>query len=241
MLRKTIFWVHLTCGVTAGLVILMMSATGVLLTYERQVLDWADRRLVSAPEEDARRLPVTELIAAARQQEPSFAPSSVTLHADARAPAELSAGRGNARLVDPYTGRIVGNGEGGLHAFLGAVRGWHRWFNLEGEHRDSARAITGACNLAFLFLVLSGAYLWLPPVFKRSAFRVRYWFNPKADGGKARDYNWHHVLGIWSVVPLAAIVASATVFYYGWANNAVYRAFGEACRNRAQMRAEGKL
>src|SRR5690606_5785743 len=29
------------------------------------------------------------------------------------------------------------------------------------------------------------------------------------------------------LLPLIAIVASATVFYYGWANTAVYRAFGE--------------
>jgi len=33
MLRKTVFWIHLSVGVGAGLVILMMSVTGVLLTY----------------------------------------------------------------------------------------------------------------------------------------------------------------------------------------------------------------
>ena len=43
MFRKTIFWTHLVCGVAAGLVVLMMSVTGVLLTYERQMLAWADR------------------------------------------------------------------------------------------------------------------------------------------------------------------------------------------------------
>ena len=44
MFRKTIFWIHLTCGVLTGLVIVMMSVTGVLLTYERQMLEWADSR-----------------------------------------------------------------------------------------------------------------------------------------------------------------------------------------------------
>lgn len=33
--RRAIFWVHLSCGVFAGLFILAMSVTGVLLTYER--------------------------------------------------------------------------------------------------------------------------------------------------------------------------------------------------------------
>jgi uncharacterized iron-regulated membrane protein len=36
-LRKIIFWLHLPVGVIAGLVILNMCVTGVLLTYEKQI------------------------------------------------------------------------------------------------------------------------------------------------------------------------------------------------------------
>ncbi|HEU4559495.1 MAG TPA: PepSY-associated TM helix domain-containing protein, partial [Longimicrobium sp.] len=39
--------------------------------------------------------------------------------------------------------------------------------------------------------------------------------------------NWHNVIGFWSFVPLAVVVASATVISYPWASNLVYRAFGE--------------
>ena len=42
MVRSTIFWIHLVCGVAAGVVVLMMSVTGVILTYERQMLAWAE-------------------------------------------------------------------------------------------------------------------------------------------------------------------------------------------------------
>jgi uncharacterized iron-regulated membrane protein len=52
-------------------------------------------------------------------------------------------------------------------------------------------------------------------------------FNAKAATSKARDFNWHHVFGIWSAVPLAVVVATATVFSYPWASDLVYRAFGE--------------
>jgi len=44
---------------------------------------------------------------------------------------------------------------------------------------------------------------------------------------KARDFNWHHVIGFWSFVPLAVIVASAVVISYPWASNLVYRLAGE--------------
>jgi uncharacterized iron-regulated membrane protein len=40
VLRKTVFWIHLSCGVAAGLVIGMMSVTGVLLAFERQIVAW---------------------------------------------------------------------------------------------------------------------------------------------------------------------------------------------------------
>jgi uncharacterized iron-regulated membrane protein len=46
-------------------------------------------------------------------------------------------------------------------------------------------------------------------------------------GGKARDYNWHHVLGIWFALPLVLVVASGVVISYPWASALVYRAVGE--------------
>jgi uncharacterized iron-regulated membrane protein len=45
--------------------------------------------------------------------------------------------------------------------------------------------------------------------------------------GKARDFNWHNVIGIWSVVPLVLIVSSALPMSFPWANAALYRMVGE--------------
>jgi uncharacterized iron-regulated membrane protein len=165
--------------VVAGLVILMMSVTGVMLTYERQILAWAGswpgHRTVGQPR---------------------------------------NACRERAHRVVAAAGARVRSSVG--HNFDPSA---HAGFD--------ARAITGASNLGFLFLLLSGNYLWLPPVYNRVAFRTRFLFNAKARDGKARDFNWHHVFGIWSVLPLVVIVASATIFHYGWANAIVYRSFGE--------------
>ena len=45
--------------------------------------------------------------------------------------------------------------------------------------------------------------------------------------GKARDFNWHNVIGIWCAVPLAIVVAGAVPISYPWASNLVYRLVGE--------------
>jgi uncharacterized iron-regulated membrane protein len=227
MVRSTIFWIHLVCGVATGLVVLMMSVTGVILTYERQMLAWADRTTFRAPTADAQRLPLEELVEAAKLRRPEFAPTTIMVRNEADAAVVLGAGRSGSLVVDPYSGDVREPGAQGLRSFFSAVTGWHRWFNATGENRPVARAITGASNLAFLFLVLSGIYLWLPRVFKWAAFRTRLLFNSKATTAKARDFNWHHVFGIWSAIPLAIVVATATVFSYPWANDLVYRIAGE--------------
>ena len=41
-LRTLLFWPHLIAGVLAGAVILLMSITGVVLMYERQIVAWAE-------------------------------------------------------------------------------------------------------------------------------------------------------------------------------------------------------
>jgi uncharacterized iron-regulated membrane protein len=46
--------------------------------------------------------------------------------------------------------------------------------------------------------------------------------------GKARDFNWHNVIGLWSCVPLFIVVLTAMPISFPWANALVYRAVGEA-------------
>ena len=57
-IRTVFFWAHLIGGVTAGIVILIMSLTGALLTYERQLIEWSDRAFRVTLSADAQRLPV---------------------------------------------------------------------------------------------------------------------------------------------------------------------------------------
>jgi uncharacterized iron-regulated membrane protein len=78
----------------------------------------------------------------------------------------------------------------------------------------------------FLFIVVSGIYLWLPRVWTRLQFRNVVWFR-RGLAPKARDFNWHNVIGFWSAVPLAIVVAGAVPISFPWASNLVYRVAGE--------------
>lgn len=227
-LRSLLFWLHLTLGAAAGVVILLMCVTGVALTYEKQLLEWADRRVgVMSPPDAAVPLSPETLLARVVAAVPGAAPTSLTLRADRGAPATVTLEGGRALLVDPTTGRVLGEPSPRLRRVFRTVTNWHRWLALEGVDRATGRAVTGAANLAFLFIVLSGLYLWVPKTLTWAHVRNVVWFR-RGLTPKARDFNWHHVIGLWSAVPLALVVAGAVPISYGWAGALVYRVAGEA-------------
>ena len=106
-LRKPFFWLHLIAGSVAGLVILIMSLTGVLLMYEKQMVSWLDQRGFP-PLSGPSRLPLDELIVKVRDARRAM-PSTVTFRSEASAPVMFGFGR-DAVYADPYTGRILGEG-----------------------------------------------------------------------------------------------------------------------------------
>jgi uncharacterized iron-regulated membrane protein len=228
-LRKIIFWCHLPVGVTAGVVILIMCVTGVLLAYEKQITLWADTRdyQTAPPPASVRHLSVDTLLASARNHR-GAAPVSIILRSNPAAPAEIGFGRESVPLfLNPYSGRVFGDGSQRVRSFFRSMNDWHRWLGAKGDNRNVARAITGACNLGFLFLVMSGFYLWWPRNWNLKYLRNVIWFR-RGLPGKARDFNWHNVIGFWSAVPLFIVVLSAVVISYTWAGNLVYRIAGEA-------------
>ena len=58
------------------------------------------------------------------------------------------------------------------------VTDWHRWLGTEGESRDIGRAITGACNTAFVVMVVTGVYLWWPRRWTRQVLQAVMVPNP---------------------------------------------------------------
>src|SRR6187402_1567459 len=132
-LRKLIFWIHLITGVVAGLVILIMSFTGVLLAYEKQIVSWADSSLLGeAPPSDAKRLPLQTLVDRAKETG-GAAPTTLTFYSGHRA---VSAAAGGATVyVDAYSGEAIGTGSTGVREFFRSVTSWHRYVALSGDNR----------------------------------------------------------------------------------------------------------
>lgn len=237
--RRVLFWSHLLCGVTAGSVVLIMCVTGVALTYQRQMQYWADTRDYRAmPAPGAVRAPAAALIAAAQAVDPGATPTTIAYRADPALPVAVALGT-RTFYLNPYTAVVYGEGRGqGMRQFFSTMTSWHRYLGRAGEGRATGRMFTGASNLLFLFIVLSGMYLWWPKALTWAQIRNVTWFR-RGLRPKARDFNWHNTIGFWSAVPLAVVVASGVVISYPWASNMVYRVMGEEPPAPAAGRAGG--
>ena len=247
-MRKAIFWLHLIVGIVAGGVILSMATSGMMIAWQRQIVDFAERAFRVTPPVGITPLSPETLLAKVAAAKPGLSLVGLTLRSDPTRPATVTYGREGVILLDPYTGDILGEGASQVRGFFRWVIAWHRWFALEGASKETGKAITGACSLGFLGLVISGFYLWWPRRWTRQvlkavavpSFTLR---------GKSRDFNWHNAVGLWCAPLLLVITLTGVIMAYPRANDLLYRLTGneppakkeggEAPAKQARMGSDG--
>jgi uncharacterized iron-regulated membrane protein len=220
-IRKIFFWMHLIAGLAIGIVILSMSVTGMLLTFEPQITEWSERHVRFAqapgPAAPASRISLDTLLAAAKRELPGAKATDVRLWSDATANVAVGFGKEKGYVyLNPYSGAVAGR-DSKTHAFLYQVELWHRWI----ASKKIWKPVVDAVSLAFAFMILSGLYLWWPRRWTRAALRAVSVPNLKL-AGKARDWNWHNAVGLWAAPFLLAITLTGTIMGYRWANDLVF-------------------
>lgn len=227
-IRSTIFWSHLVLGLLAGIVIAVMSITGVAIAFEEEILAWRDRDAarIGRPEEGRSPLTVAELRTIVRREFPDFGADQLVVERDPRQAYQVFAGRDGLLYVNPYTGELRASQADTLHDAFHFLEEVHRWLALGGSGRAVGRLITGVGNLMLVILGLSGIYLWMPKRWTLRTLKLRLLFKGKARG-KARDFNWHNVIGFWSLPVLLVLAATGVVISFGWAHDLVFRLAGE--------------
>ncbi len=238
-LRTVLFWCHLAIGVSAGLIVGLMSVTGALLGFERQVIAMVDGAPAVPAHDGAARLPLDSLLALRGVARADI--SSIALRADVHEPVTVRF-RDRARpaiALDPFTADTLTIPKGGkAQAFFSAVTRWHRFLGATtAPARGTARIFTGLANFLFLMLVLSGFVLWWPRRWTAAIVRSSLRFDGRLRG-KARDFNWHTVAGFWIAMPLFAIVTAGVFMAYQWPGKWLDRALGTPAEQLAAAQPE---
>lgn len=234
LFRQIFFWLHLAAGLLAGLVIAVLCFTGAALAFEKELIAWADHAhaRVTVPAE-ATRLTLDELQQRLRAAQPEARPATVVVQNDPAAAVVFSSGREGGFYVNPYTGEVSAQGAAGMRAFMRTMTDWHRWLGRNDESaRPLGKAVTGVSNFVFLFLALSGLYLWWPRAWSWRGVKAVAVFNVRL-AGKARDFNWHNSLGLWCAPVLIVLTLTALPISYRWAGNLIYTFTGETAPAQA--------
>jgi uncharacterized iron-regulated membrane protein len=125
---------------------------------------------------------------------------------------------------------VIEDASAGRREFFRVVENWHRW--LSGDSRGTGAKLIDYGNLLFLFIVVSGIYIWLPRVWRWRNLRGLMLFQKSYINGKVRDFNWHHVFSFWMLIPLFVISLSGVVISFDWAHRLVFAAYGETAPQR---------
>jgi len=207
-LRKAFFQVHLWTGLILAVYVLVMSVTGTILIYRRELSRAFSTQphivAVSGP-----RMTADEIKQAALRSHPGFNVVRIFQPRRPDQPAEVWLERGQKklqRLIDPYSGADLGNSlQFGFRAVLWLVDLHDNL--LSGKTGHVLNGIAGAC---VTLLCLSGFVVWWPGIDRWRRSLLIDW---RASGNRL-NWSLHSALGFWSL--LFILMWGVSGVYLAW-------------------------
>lgn len=215
--RNVVLQIHLYLGLITGLVLMVVCFTGALLTFEAELTEAMHPARFEATG-DGPRLPLDEVVRRVRAALPDAEISGVAVWAAPGRTLEVTIGQGATAYVDPHTGAVIEQvvrADTGWHTILGL----HRWL-LGG---DVGKLIVGICVLTFLFILISGVWVWWPK--SRTQLRARTRVTTR-HGWRRFNFDLHVALGIFCAVFLFAMAFTGLMWSFKWFNAAMYAVAG---------------
>jgi len=213
-IRKTLFWLHLIIGCSAAIFIFLMSITGVALTYERQMIQMAERSDYPVPAKIfSPKLPMSEILAIAKTY-PTKKTAQIVIENQPNAPIVVKDGRKKVAYLNPYNGEEISIPGQGTKLFLAKLRAFHRWLTFDGKFSETGRWVNGIANVIFAVLIISGLYLWLPKRLNKRSIKQRLVLSGNYANKTARNSQWHNVFGFYMAPVLFVIVVTAFFFSF---------------------------
>ncbi|RZK87948.1 MAG: PepSY domain-containing protein, partial [Hymenobacter sp.] len=211
--KKLVSKLHLWLGLASGLVVCIVSLTGCLYVFQRELFEVAHRELlfVVPPSAGAKPLPYSvvyrKAVAALGNKAPVY---YATAHRAPDRAWSFMTYKGTpgkpyfggqvevlqSAYVNPYTGEVTGiiNSK---YEFFQLIKSVH-WDLLLG---DAGRTAVSYGTLIFVLLLLSGLVLWWPK--NKAARKQRFQIKWDASG-KRLNYDLHNTVGFY--VTLASLV-----------------------------------
>ncbi|WP_079241684.1 PepSY-associated TM helix domain-containing protein [Chryseobacterium indologenes] len=222
--RKIAYQLHLWLGLTSGLIVVIMAATGCILAFEEELKHIVHPNRYYVENIGRKKLSLSELTEKAEKalpeglkvkrvvmpSDPSRTYVFRTLKMDEEAWTYWGTYLYYYRIyVDPYTGKVQ-EVEDAKKDFFEIVLDLHRRLLL-GE--KIGKTITGYSTLIFAIILLSGLVIWYPRKMSKAMLKGMFFIKTSANW-KRINYDVHNVLGFYAVIPLLLISYSALIWSF---------------------------
>lgn len=218
-MKNWVYQLHWFLGITAGVVLAVVGATGALTSFDKQIMEVITPGVANVQvRNDVAPLTPDAILARFRAEHPGAWIEQITLSAEPgrsallRVASEDKKKRAESIYLDPYTGEKLGSLRG--QGFFSTVLELHRFLLVpRADGVNIGRQITGFSAIALVYFALSGLYLRWP----RRALNWRSWF--RIDFSlKGRSFYWalHSVVGTWVLVVYLLLALTGLSWSYSW-------------------------
>lgn len=236
-MRKLFTQIHIWLSLPFGIIITIACFTGGLLVFETELQELANPARYYVKEKKEQPMPLSELIPNVNKQLDSLAIANVSISANPEKTYVMSfSGRGRGSVyVNPYTGEIVDQSIGEA-SFFSKIRQLHRW--LLDDSRKIGRPLVGISTLVLVFILISGAIIWLPKrwehLIKSLKIRTKY-------GWKRFFFDLHVAGGMYASILLLTYALTGLTWSFEWYRDGFYKVFGveTPANNQQQTRQRG--
>lgn len=225
---------HLWLGLASGLVVFVVSVTGCIFVFQKEISDFVYREKLYVPEGQWRHtLPASTLLEIARKEiGEGVTIRNFTIPTDPRKTWEFMAFEGGDKdaitfagsvkyyqsvHLNPYTGEVAGR-TNYLKEFFIIIKYLH-WSLL--LNTPYGQPIVGWSTFIFVVLLITGLILWWPKKWNKKQQQQAFTVKWKA-GFKRLNYDLHNVLGFYLFIPSLILALTGMVWSFQWFKKTVY-------------------
>ncbi|HMO61079.1 MAG TPA: PepSY-associated TM helix domain-containing protein [Ferruginibacter sp.] len=211
---------HLWLGLASSLVVFIVSITGCLFVFEKEIRDFTQKEIrFVTPVTGASFVALDKVEQHIKAAYPAATIKQLRLYSEPNRAWQVHFDKDEAVAINPYTGSIIKKYS--RHDWLHTVEKLHTSLLLG----ETGKWIIRINVLIFLVLLISGIILWWPgnKARRKQSFKVKW-----DASAKRVNYDFHNVFGFYSSVILLLIVLTGMYMSFDWMKQATYAVTGSA-------------
>lgn len=222
--KKIIGTIHLWVGLGTGLVVFVVSITGCLYAFQKEIQDITQSYRYAKVENKSKLAP-SEFVKIAHKTLPKAHLHAINYTTSGRNVEAIFFGLEPEHYyviyLNPYSGKVI-HVQNMNETFFRWVLDGHYYLWLPD---NIGQPVVAYATLLFFIMLVSGIILWWPK--NKAAAKQRFWFQWKSiTQWKRKNYDLHNILGFYSSSILLVVAITGMVFGIQWFAYIMYKGLG---------------